>query len=126
MALTCPKCEMEFITKDQCEAHKNDCMVATSSSSAQHEQSPQQPTNVSTAEREFHELKEEIDHIKKKVRSQYDDKQPGFQEDLSGAIFYNGDEEAIIRVFKRLASCEEELKVFPFIITLIFYFIFLA
>ena len=133
MAHTCPKCEMQFITKDQCEAHKNDCMVATSSSSVQHEHSPQQPTNVSTAEREVRELKEkadnlqkEINGIRKKARSQYDNETPGFQEDFSGEIFYNGDEDAIIGVFKRLARLEDELEVFPFIITPIFCFIFLA
>ena len=130
MAHTCPKCEMQFITKDQCEAHKNDCMVATSSSSAQHEHSPQQPANVSAMEGQAREprqqaddLRKKIDGIKKKARKQYDDKKPGFEEDFSGEIFYNGKDEGIIRGFKRLDNLEDELKVFPFIITPIFYFI---
>ena len=53
-------CGIPLITKDDCEAHENQCLATTSSSSVQHAQCPQQHTNLSTAEAEVRELASEI------------------------------------------------------------------
>ena len=66
---------------------------------------------VSKLETDQETLRKQIDVIRKRARSEYDKNIPGFQEDFSGEIFYNGDEEAIIKGFKRLAEFEKQLAV---------------
>ena len=93
-------------------------MVATSSS-GQPEESPQQPTNVSTAEGELRELKKkeynlqkDIDGIKNKARAEFDKGTQGFRENpITGVISYNGSDLDWTEAFTHMAKLEDQLKV---------------
>ena len=80
---------------------------------------PQQPTSVSTAEGEVHELKKkldklqtEMDEICKLARIKLASETPGFVENpITGVISYNGDDPDWKQAFARLAKLEKEYEV---------------